>query len=82
MLSFEDVFAACKSEGRPAYIPYITAGFPTRGDTVPAMLAMEKAGADIIEVRHLRHRGTPVLPSPPPGARCRLTCPFPPFLLS
>lgn len=36
---------------KPAFIAYITAGYPTTEDTVPALLAMEKAGVDIIEVR-------------------------------
>ena len=35
---------------KPAFIAYITAGYPQPQDTVPALLAMEKAGVDIIEV--------------------------------
>lgn len=29
---------------------FLTAGYPTTKETVPAMLAMEKGGADIIEL--------------------------------
>lgn len=29
---------------------FITAGYPTRADTVPLMLAMEEGGADVIEL--------------------------------
>jgi len=43
-------FAECKKAGRPAFIPFLTAGYPTPQDTVPLLLAMEKAGADIIEI--------------------------------
>lgn len=44
------VFAACKAEGRPAFVPYLTAGFPSKAQTVPLLLAMEQAGADILEL--------------------------------
>lgn len=43
-------FAKAKAEGRPAFIPYVTAGYPRRDATVPVMLAMERAGADVIEL--------------------------------
>lgn len=39
-----------KSDGRKALIPYVTAGDPDPGITVPLMHAMVKAGADIIEL--------------------------------
>lgn len=42
---------AAKDAGKVAYIPYITSGFPTKEDTVPMLLGMQEAGADIIEVR-------------------------------
>ena len=44
------VFARCKAEGRVCFIPYITGGYPTPSTTVPALLAAERSGADIIEV--------------------------------
>jgi tryptophan synthase len=40
-------FEKAASEKRTAFIPYVTAGFPTKDDTVPMMLAMEKGGAGI-----------------------------------
>lgn len=43
-------FESLKSQQRTALIPFITAGDPTPGFTVPAMHAMVKAGADIIEL--------------------------------
>lgn len=43
-------FAELKAAGRKALIPYLTAGDPEPGFTVPLMHAMVKAGADIIEV--------------------------------
>lgn len=33
-----------------AFVTFLTAGFPTADSTVPLMLAMEKGGADIIEL--------------------------------
>ena len=47
---FAETFAECKEAGKPAFIPYLTAGYPTKADTVPGLLALEKSGADIIEV--------------------------------
>jgi tryptophan synthase len=43
-------FAACAAAKRAAFIPFVTAGFPTQGCTVAQMLAMQEAGADIIEL--------------------------------
>jgi hypothetical protein len=34
----------------PAFVGYITGGFPGKADTVPVLLAMQEAGVDIIEV--------------------------------
>jgi tryptophan synthase alpha subunit len=48
--AIRDTFERCRQAGRSAFIPYITAGFPSKADTVPLMLAFEKAGADIIEL--------------------------------
>ncbi|KAF9435238.1 tryptophan synthetase [Entomortierella beljakovae] len=44
------VFADCKQQKRPAFVPFITAGYPEPCDTVDVMLALEKGGADIIEL--------------------------------
>jgi len=43
-------FKDLQSKGRKALIPYITAGDPDPGDTVPLAQAFVKAGADIIEL--------------------------------
>ncbi|KAJ9125667.1 bifunctional tryptophan synthase trp1 [Naganishia vaughanmartiniae] len=44
------VFAAKKAEGEPAFVTFVTAGYPRPEDTVPNMLALEAGGADIIEL--------------------------------
>lgn len=43
-------FDKLKSEGKKALIPFITAGDPGKGYTVPLMHALVEAGADIIEL--------------------------------
>jgi tryptophan synthase alpha chain len=43
-------FAALRSSGRRALIPYVTAGYPSPGDTVDLLLALAEAGADVIEL--------------------------------
>ncbi|HID50313.1 MAG TPA: tryptophan synthase subunit alpha [Chromatiales bacterium] len=43
-------FARCRSAGRTALIPYVTAGDPGLEVTVPLMHAMVEAGADIVEL--------------------------------
>jgi tryptophan synthase len=45
-----DAFAKGRAEGRALFIGYVTAGYPTRADTVPILLAMEAGGCDVIEV--------------------------------
>ncbi|MDF3032039.1 MAG: tryptophan synthase alpha chain [Moraxellaceae bacterium] len=50
MSRIAECFAALKANGRQALIPYVTAGDPEPGITVPAMHAMVEAGADIIEL--------------------------------
>ncbi|WWC92232.1 tryptophan synthase, beta subunit [Kwoniella dendrophila CBS 6074] len=44
------VFAAKKEQDQPAFVTFLTAGFPTKDATVPLMLALEAGGADIIEL--------------------------------
>lgn len=46
----KQVFAAKKAAGEPAFVTFLTAGYPHSTSTVPAMLAMERGGADIIEL--------------------------------
>ncbi len=43
-------FAALQAAGRKALIPYVTAGDPYADATVEILLAMAKAGADVIEL--------------------------------
>jgi tryptophan synthase alpha chain len=43
-------FARLKEQGRKALIPFITAGDPEPGQTVPLMHALAKAGSDVIEL--------------------------------
>lgn len=43
-------FKALKSKGKKALIPYITPEFPFKGITVPLLHALEKSGADLIEI--------------------------------
>jgi len=50
MTRIEKRFAQLKSEGRKAFIPYITAGDPTLELTEQLVLALDKAGADVIEL--------------------------------
>ena len=46
----ERLFARCREEKRAAFIPYICAGDPTFARTVEVALALEKAGADLLEL--------------------------------
>ena len=43
-------FARARSEGRPALMPYITAGDPPKPDLSTLIVGMADAGADIIEI--------------------------------
>lgn len=44
------VFADTRSRGRPAFVGYMTCGYPTQDATVELLLALERGGVDIIEV--------------------------------
>jgi tryptophan synthase alpha chain len=46
----EKKFAQLNAEGRKALIPYITTGDPSIETTLELVLALEKAGADVIEL--------------------------------
>jgi tryptophan synthase alpha chain len=50
MTRIETKFAELKAEGRKAFIPYITTGDPSMETTLELVLALEKAGADLIEL--------------------------------
>src|SRR5213595_2751303 len=43
-------FKELKAANRKAFIPYITAGDPNLKTTVDLILALDKAGADVIEI--------------------------------
>jgi tryptophan synthase alpha chain len=44
------LFSTCRAEGRKAFIAYITGGDPTPAQTVSLILALERGGADLIEL--------------------------------
>ena len=44
------LFNTCKAEGRKAFIAYITGGDPTPTQRAPLILALERGGADLIEL--------------------------------
>lgn len=44
------VFEARRAEGRAALVPYVTAGYPELGSTLPVLEALVGAGADVIEL--------------------------------
>jgi len=46
----EQTFAALRAEGKTAFIPYITAGDPSLDQTEAVVYALERAGADILEL--------------------------------
>lgn len=46
----ERLFARCRDENRAAFIPYICAGDPNFPRTVEIALALEKGGADLLEL--------------------------------
>jgi tryptophan synthase alpha chain len=46
----ERLFARCREEKCAAFIPYVCAGDPTFARTVEIALALEKAGADLLEL--------------------------------
>jgi tryptophan synthase alpha chain len=43
-------FRDLREKGRPALVPYVTAGYPCPDATVPVMHAAVEAGADLVEV--------------------------------
>ncbi|CAG8467783.1 8314_t:CDS:10 [Paraglomus occultum] len=44
------VFRSCKAANRPAFVGFVTAGYPEPDETVDILLELEKGGADIIEL--------------------------------
>ncbi|KAJ6441718.1 tryptophan synthase [Purpureocillium lavendulum] len=50
MEAIKETFRRCKAQNKAALVTYVTAGFPRAEDTPSIMLAMEKGGADVIEL--------------------------------
>jgi hypothetical protein len=51
VISVKQAFELAEEEQRAAFVPYVTAGFPTLDATVAIMKGMQAGGADVIEVR-------------------------------
>ncbi|KAG2213167.1 hypothetical protein INT47_011316 [Mucor saturninus] len=45
-----NAFKNAKEQDRPAFVTFLTAGYPTLKDTVESLLALERGGADVIEL--------------------------------
>ncbi|KAI9206347.1 tryptophan synthase beta subunit-like PLP-dependent enzyme [Polychytrium aggregatum] len=45
-----NAFAAAKAQNRPAFVTYVTAGYPDPSTTVDTLLALQRGGADVIEL--------------------------------
>jgi len=43
-------FKACKDQGRPAFVAYTTIGYPNKEESLDVIVALEKGGADVIEL--------------------------------
>ncbi|KAG6042302.1 anthranilate synthase / indole-3-glycerol phosphate synthase [Claviceps citrina] len=50
MDQIKQTFQRCQAQNRAALVTYVTAGFPTPQDTPEILLAMERGGADILEL--------------------------------
>jgi tryptophan synthase len=50
MDAIKQTFARCKREKKAAFVPYVTAGYPTIDETPDILLGMQAGGADIIEL--------------------------------
>ncbi|VUC19819.1 unnamed protein product [Clonostachys rosea] len=50
MEAIKQTFAACKAQNRSALVTYVTAGFPHPEHTPDILLALERGGADVIEL--------------------------------
>nr|WP_236639198.1 tryptophan synthase subunit alpha [Pelosinus sp. UFO1] len=50
MVNLEEKLQGLKASGKKGLIVYITAGYPDYASTLDAVLAMEKEGADVVEI--------------------------------
>lgn len=48
--AIRDVFEKKQKENKKVFVAFVTAGFPTREETIAIMLGLERGGADIIEL--------------------------------
>ncbi|MBC7237562.1 MAG: tryptophan synthase subunit alpha [Chloroflexi bacterium] len=48
--AIEEAFRGAQGEGRAALITYLTVGYPTPGDTIGLVRALQEGGADLIEL--------------------------------
>ncbi|GKZ24900.1 tryptophan synthetase [Aspergillus brasiliensis] len=48
--AIRQTFARCKANNRPAFVTFVTAGYPTVEESVDIILGLEAGGADIIEL--------------------------------
>jgi hypothetical protein len=63
----DSVFRSAKERGEAAFVGFITAGYPTKEDTVELMLAMQEGGTSVIEL------GVPYTDPQADGATIQLT---------
>ncbi|KAL7751826.1 hypothetical protein RI367_002826 [Sorochytrium milnesiophthora] len=49
-LQLRETFKRCAEEQRPAFVAYVTAGFPDAATTPGLLLALQEGGADVIEL--------------------------------
>lgn len=45
-----EIFSVARQPGHALFVAYVTAGYPSREETVPILLALEEGGADVIEL--------------------------------
>ncbi len=45
-----EAFAKARKENRPAFVAFLTAGFPEAADTVPLLKTLQESGTDVIEL--------------------------------
>lgn len=50
MSRIDDIFSSLADAGRGGLMPFITAGYPSLDATEPTLLALNEAGADIVEI--------------------------------
>ncbi|KAI5456294.1 tryptophan synthase beta subunit-like PLP-dependent enzyme [Mariannaea sp. PMI_226] len=50
MEAIKQTFQRCKAQNRSALVAYVTAGYPHPKDTPDILLALEKGGADVLEL--------------------------------